>query len=147
AAVRRVLPGRWVGQPGQGARDRARDRAGAGRGARRAHLGREPGRRRGALHDHAAGRRRGAGAASRLVTDGARILVVDDEPAILRMVRTNLQRHDFRVEAAETGREALATYDRFHPDLVLLDLGLPDLDGAEVIRAIRERSSTPIVVL
>jgi two-component system KDP operon response regulator KdpE len=81
------------------------------------------------------------------VSDGARILVVDDEPAILRMVRTNLQRHEFRVEAAETGREALAAYDRFHPDLVLLDLGLPDLDGAEVIRAIRERSSTPIVVL
>jgi two-component system, OmpR family, KDP operon response regulator KdpE len=81
------------------------------------------------------------------VSEGARILVVDDEPAILRMVRTNLQRHDFRVEAAETGREALAAYDRFHPDLVLLDLGLPDLDGAEVIGAIRERSSTPIVVL
>src|SRR5438034_7475082 len=63
------------------------------------------------------------------------------------MVGTNLQRHGFRVEASETGREALAAYDRFHPDLVLLDLGLPDLDGAEVIRAIRERSSTPIVVL
>jgi two-component system KDP operon response regulator KdpE len=81
------------------------------------------------------------------VSDGARILVVDDEPAILRMVRTNLQRHEFRVEAAETGREALAAYDRFHPDLVLLDLGLPDLDGVDVIRAIRERSGTPIVVL
>ncbi|HEY3111502.1 MAG TPA: response regulator [Chloroflexota bacterium] len=81
------------------------------------------------------------------MSDGARILVVDDEPAILRMVRTNLQRHEFRVEAAETGREALAAYDRFHPDLVLLDLGLPDLDGVDVIRAIRERSGTPIVVL
>ena len=82
-----------------------------------------------------------------MVSEGARILVVDDEPAILRMVRTNLQRHDFRVEASESGREALAAYDRFHPDLVLLDLGLPDLDGAEVIKAIRERSNTPIVVL
>ena len=81
------------------------------------------------------------------MSEGARILVVDDEAAILRMVRTNLERHDFRVETAETGREALAAYDRFRPDLVLLDLGLPDLDGKEVIAAIRERSSTPIVVL
>jgi two-component system KDP operon response regulator KdpE len=61
-----------------------------------------------------------------VASEGARILVVDDEPAILRMVRTNLQRHDFRVDAAETGREALAAYDRFHPDLVPLDLGADD---------------------
>lgn len=79
--------------------------------------------------------------------DGARVLVVDDEPAILRAVQTNLARHDFRVETAGTGRGALEAHGRFHPDVVLLDLGLPDIDGLEVIREIRASSSTPIVVL
>ena len=78
---------------------------------------------------------------------GARVLVVDDEPGILRAVQTNLGRHDYRVETAATGREALERYNRVRPDVVLLDLGLPDMDGLEVLRAIRERSSTPIVVL
>ena len=54
------------------------------------------------------------------------MLVVDDEPSILRAVRTNLGRHDFRVETATTGGEALEAYARVHPDVVLLDLGLPD---------------------
>jgi two-component system KDP operon response regulator KdpE len=78
---------------------------------------------------------------------GARVLVVDDEPAIVRAVRTNLQRHEFDVAVATSGREALAQYDVFHPDVVLLDLGLPDMEGFEVIRALRERAGTPIVVL
>ena len=78
---------------------------------------------------------------------GARVLVVDDEPGIVRAVQTNLARHDFRVETASTGQDALNAYARLHPDLVLLDLGLPDMDGLDVIRAIRQRASTPIVVL
>jgi two-component system KDP operon response regulator KdpE len=78
---------------------------------------------------------------------GARVLVVDDEPGIVRAVQTNLGRHDFRVETASTGQDALNAYARLHPDLVLLDLGLPDMDGLDVIRAIRQRASTPIVVL
>jgi two-component system KDP operon response regulator KdpE len=78
---------------------------------------------------------------------GARILVVDDEPAILRALETNLRRHEFQVETAGTVAEALARYDATHPDLVLLDLGLPGADGTEFIRAIRERAATPIVVL
>jgi two-component system KDP operon response regulator KdpE len=78
---------------------------------------------------------------------GARILVVDDEPALVRAVETNLRKHDFRVERAATGEEALEAYSRHRPDLVLLDLGLPDLDGLQVIRSIRSRASTPIVVL
>jgi two-component system KDP operon response regulator KdpE len=78
---------------------------------------------------------------------GARVLVVDDEPGILRAVQTNLGRHDFRVDTASTGQDALSEYARLHPDLVLLDLGLPDMDGLDVIRAIRQRASTPIVVL
>jgi two-component system KDP operon response regulator KdpE len=78
---------------------------------------------------------------------GARILVVDDEPAILRAVRTNLTRHDFQIETAESGREALERFQQWRPDLILLDLGLPDVDGAEVIQRVRDQSATPIVVL
>src|SRR6266568_4954943 len=68
------------------------------------------------------------GAATVSPAAGARVLVVDDEPAILRAVQTNLARHGFRVETAETGRGALEAHARFHPDLLLLDLGLPDID-------------------
>jgi two-component system KDP operon response regulator KdpE len=78
---------------------------------------------------------------------GAKILVVDDEPAILHAVGTNLRRHEFQVETATTVAEALERYDATHPDLVLLDLGLPGADGTEVIKAIRARAATPIVVL
>jgi two-component system KDP operon response regulator KdpE len=78
---------------------------------------------------------------------GARILIADDEPAIRRAVQTNLARHGFQIDTAETGREAIERAVSFRPDLVLLDLGLPDIDGLEVIRALRERGNTPIVVL
>ncbi len=78
---------------------------------------------------------------------GASILVVDDEPAILRAVRSNLARHGFQVETADTGRQALDSYTRLRPDVILLDLGLPDMDGLEVIRQVRARDITPIIVL
>lgn len=78
---------------------------------------------------------------------GALILVVDDEPAIGRVVRTNLARHGFQVEVAEDGSSAIESFGRLHPDLILLDLGLPDIDGTEVIREVRSRDNTPIVVL
>jgi two-component system KDP operon response regulator KdpE len=78
---------------------------------------------------------------------GARILVVDDEAAIGRAVETNLSRHGFRVRAAQTGQEAIDGLDSFRPDLVLLDIGLPDIDGFEIIRRVRERSNTPVIVL
>lgn len=78
---------------------------------------------------------------------GARLLVVDDEPTILRTLRVNLVHHGFEVETAETARQALDSCLRFHPDLILLDLGLPDMDGLEFIRDLRGRSNTPIVVL
>jgi two-component system, OmpR family, KDP operon response regulator KdpE len=78
---------------------------------------------------------------------GARILVVDDDHSILRAVRTILPRHGFQVETAETGRQALERHAFGHPDLILLDLGLPDVDGLAVIQAVRANSSTPIVVL
>jgi len=72
---------------------------------------------------------------------------VDDEPAILRAVQTNLGRHDFRVETAANGQQALDAIGRVHPDLILLDLGLPDMDGLEVLQTIRKWANTPVVVL
>ncbi len=79
--------------------------------------------------------------------DGARILIVDDEPAIRRAVQTNLTRHGFQVQTAESGQDAVRQFDSRPPDLILLDLSLPDIDGLEVISTIRGRSSTPIIVL
>ena len=78
---------------------------------------------------------------------GARVLVVDDEPAIVRAVVTNLRRHGFDVDVASTNAEALALYDASRPDVVLLDLGLPDGDGSAFISAVRAKAATPIVVL
>jgi len=78
---------------------------------------------------------------------GARILVVEDDPGILRALKTNLTRHGFEVETAETGGQALDSYSCRPPDLILLDLGLPDVDGTVVIQEVRARASTPIVVL
>ncbi len=78
---------------------------------------------------------------------GARILVVEDDPGIQRAVKANLTRHDFDVETVDNGTDALERYIRYHPDLILLDLGLPDMDGTDVIREVRGHSRTPIVVL
>jgi len=78
---------------------------------------------------------------------GARLLVVDDEPGIRETLVRNLKGHGYQVRSAEAGAEALDTAARFKPDLILLDLGLPDLDGTRVIEQIRSRTSTPIIVL
>ena len=75
------------------------------------------------------------------------ILVVDDEPQIHRFLRPTLQAEGYRVEAATTGAGALAQAARAEPDLVLLDLGLPDMDGLDVLRALRARSAVPVVIL
>ncbi|MBI4213099.1 MAG: response regulator [Chloroflexi bacterium] len=79
--------------------------------------------------------------------NGAKVLVVDDETAILRAVRTVLMGHGWQVETAESGLQALERAAHGQPDVILLDLGLPDLDGLDVIREIRKRSATPIIVL
>ncbi len=63
-----------------------------------------------------------------------RVLVVDDEPQILRALRINLRVRDYEVQVASTGTEALQLASHHPPDLVILDLGLPDLDGVEVIQ-------------
>ena len=78
---------------------------------------------------------------------GARILVIEDEPGILRALKTNLTGHGFQVSSAETGANGIKAYDLRRPDLILLDLGLPDMDGNEIIRTVREAASTPIIVL
>ncbi len=66
---------------------------------------------------------------------------------MIRTLRTNLRGHGFQVETAETAADAKASYDRRAPDLVVLDLNLPDGDGFEIVRHVRERSGTPIIVL
>jgi two-component system KDP operon response regulator KdpE len=76
-----------------------------------------------------------------------RILVVDDEPQIRRFLRTSLSAHGYRVIEASCGREALTLAATERPELVLLDLGLPDTDGLEVIRRLREWSTVPIIVV
>jgi two-component system KDP operon response regulator KdpE len=75
------------------------------------------------------------------------ILVVDDEPAIRRLLRSSLAANDYTAIEAENGRAALEALRLHKPDLVILDLGLPDIDGLEVIRTIRLASPVPIVVL
>ena len=76
-----------------------------------------------------------------------RVLVVDDEPQILRALRINLRVRNYEVDTAATGSEALTTAGRHPPDLVLLDLGLPDLDGVQVIEGLRGWTQAPIIVL
>jgi two-component system, OmpR family, KDP operon response regulator KdpE len=75
------------------------------------------------------------------------ILVVDDEPPIRRLLRNTLTVQDFRVVEASTAAEAMDALRRDRPDLVILDLGLPDIDGMDLIRKIRGQSQVPIVVL
>ncbi len=80
-------------------------------------------------------------------TAGAKILIVDDEPQIRRFLRASLTAHDYEVAEAGTGGEAVRVLTVQQPDVVVLDLGLPDMDGLEVISRVREWSEVPIIVL
>jgi two-component system, OmpR family, KDP operon response regulator KdpE len=75
------------------------------------------------------------------------VLVVDDEPQIVRALKTTLEATDYTVESAFTGEESLALAAAQSPELVVLDLGLPDIDGTEVIRRLRAWSDVPVIVL
>jgi len=75
------------------------------------------------------------------------ILIVDDEPQIRKMLHIFLDASDFKIEECENGKQAIRMAASLKPDLVLLDLGLPDMDGKEVISAVRQWSQLPIVVL
>jgi two-component system, OmpR family, KDP operon response regulator KdpE len=79
--------------------------------------------------------------------DGALILMIDDEKQIRRMLHTVLTGHQYRVLEASTGMEGLQLAASEHPDIILLDLGLPDLDGVEVTKRLRDWCETPIIIL
>ena len=76
-----------------------------------------------------------------------RVLVIDDEPSILRALRINLTARNYEVSTATDGTSGLAAVSRERPDAVILDLGLPDMDGTQVIHGVRGWSATPIIVL
>ena len=76
-----------------------------------------------------------------------RVLVVDDEPQIRRALAVNLQARGYDVDVAATGEEALRMAGGTHPDVVLLDLGLPGIDGTDVVRGLRGWSEVPIIIL
>lgn len=78
---------------------------------------------------------------------GAVILVVDDEKPIRRFLKAALAAHHFIVHEAETGKEALMQVANLKPDVVILDLGLPDMDGIEVTRRLREWTQIPVIIL
>ena len=75
------------------------------------------------------------------------ILVVEDDPPIRNLITATLRAHDYRFLSAATGEEAVMEASSHNPDIVLLDLGLPDLDGIEVIHRIRAWSNLPIIVI
>jgi two-component system KDP operon response regulator KdpE len=80
-------------------------------------------------------------------SEGPLVLVVDDEAQIRRFLQISLEAHGYRVHEAHSGQEALAEAARLRPDVVILDLGLPDQDGLAVLRQLREWSRVPVVVL
>jgi two-component system, OmpR family, KDP operon response regulator KdpE len=75
------------------------------------------------------------------------VLVIDDEPQIRRFVATGLELHGFSVKKEGTGAAGLATAARMHPDVIVLDLGLPDMSGVEVLDSLRAWSNVPVIVL
>src|SRR5512144_2848553 len=81
------------------------------------------------------------------MTNTPHILVIDDEPQILRAMRTILTEKGFKVTTANRGEDGLALAATNEPDLIVLDLGLPDMDGVEVCSRLREWTQTPIIVL
>ena len=78
---------------------------------------------------------------------GARVLIVDDEPAIRRFLRASLSAHGYVIFEANSGQAALAAVIANRPDLIILDLGLPDLDGVDVTRLLREWTAIPIIIV
>lgn len=78
---------------------------------------------------------------------GARVLVIDDEQGIRRFLRTSLTTHGYAMYEASNGQEGLQSVPVVRPDVIILDFGLPDLDGVDVTRSLREWTQTPILIL
>ncbi len=81
------------------------------------------------------------------MNSGFRVLAVDDEPQIQRFLKPSLTAAGYDVALASTGAQALRLFDTWEPAVIILDLGLPDIDGKDVIRRVREASEVPIIVL
>ncbi len=81
------------------------------------------------------------------MTEGSLVLVIDDEVQIRRLLKISLEANGYRVHGTAQGGEGLAEAARIRPDLIVLDLGLPDMDGLEVLRRLREWTQVPVVVL
>lgn len=81
------------------------------------------------------------------MNDRARILVVDDEPQLIRVLRTGLKSHGYDVRGASDSESGLETFSEWHPDLVITDLAMPNVDGLEFCRRLRAISQVPIIVL
>ncbi len=75
------------------------------------------------------------------------IVAIEDDPQIRRFLRTGLESHGFQIHEADTGKLGLIEAAKRKPDLVILDLGLPDMDGVEVVKKLREWSALPVIVL
>jgi two-component system KDP operon response regulator KdpE len=75
------------------------------------------------------------------------IVVIEDDPQIRRFLRTGLHAHGFEIHEAETGKHGLIVASTRKPDLIILDLGLPDMDGVDVIKKLREWTSRPVIIL
>lgn len=82
-----------------------------------------------------------------MAAEGARVLIIDDEDQIRRLLRVALEGHGYRTAEAVSGGDGLREAATFRPDVVLLDLGLPDLDGLTVLSRIREWSNVPVIIL
>ncbi len=81
------------------------------------------------------------------MVDRPLILIVEDEKSIVRFLRASLGGHDYRLAVAETGKQALMMINSQPPDMIILDLGLPDMDGMDIIDQVRQWSCLPIIIL
>ena len=81
------------------------------------------------------------------MTSGAHILVVDDELQIRRFLRISLESYGYQIDEVETGTEAIRKVAQLPPDLIILDMELPDIDGLTVLKSLREWTSTPVIIL
>ena len=81
------------------------------------------------------------------MTQKLNVIVIEDEKNICNFIQTTLEIHDYKVTTAATGKEGLSCITSCYPDVVLLDLGLPDIDGLEVLRQVRDFSTVPVIVI